>query len=551
MAGADWWPLTILGCHAFFCGNFAEAPMLQYFKAAIDNIYRHGDTDIFPFPIENRILFDQREEISSILFDYFRSIRESFAQNSPIDIRSLVPIHHSGFRWGTQMDPMWNCMLLACVLSIAEKIEGCRLDARFVFSYRLNQTTYMQGDLFRKDVSWRDFSSESVRLSEEFNFVVTCDVADCYSRISHHKLDNSLRIINCSDDVRYFVLEYLKYLTDTRSAGLPIGGPAARILAELALNNIDQYISSSGLRFVRFADDYHFFCGSRKEAYDVLVKLHSALDNEGLTLQKSKTRILSSAEFRAINSFNTGDGEPSDSPAQRLMRLSLRFDPYATDAEEQYQELKDQLSKIDITALLNEQLSQTRVHIPTTRKIIEALRHLDSPAQYGAAISMLGNMDSLYPIASSVFQTIDHLMSSFDESQKETVSEKIISLYDDGHEVMSIATHVAFSNRILARHKCLKNQNHLTKCYDRELDVLVRRDIILIFANWSNFAWLSMFRARFGSASPWERRAFILASYAMSDEGKHWRDHVKSRFDRFELLVRDWRATRLKEAIPL
>jgi hypothetical protein len=42
----------------------------------------------------------------------------------------------------------------------------------------------------------------------------------------------------------------------------------------------------------------------------------------------------------------------------------------------------------------------------------------------------------------------------------------------------------------------------------------------------------------------WERRAAILASYYMEDEGKHWRDHVKARFTDFEMLVRDWRASK-------
>ena len=81
----------------------------------------------------------------------------------------------------------------------------------------------------------------------------------------------------------------------------------------------------------------------------------------------------------------------------------------------------------------------------------------------------------------------------------------------------------------------------------------MRRDIIVIFANWGNFAWLSLFKARFESVSGWERRAMILASYAMSDEGKHWREHVKVRFDPIETLVRDWRAARLQQApvIPL
>lgn len=525
--------------------------MEKFFRAAIENIYQHGDTDIFPFPIENRIIHDSIDEAVSIVVDFFNKFDEEFQANPPSDIRSIVPVHHSGFRWATQLDPVWNIVFLGSVLAIADKIESARLGSDVVFSYRLDPDRYLLGSLFKRDVSWRKFNEATYSLAEQNEFIVTCDIADCYNRIGHHKLDNALRMIDTPSSIRVVILEYIKLMTGTRSAGLPIGGPAARMLAELALNNVDQYMNGLGYKFVRYADDYHFFCESRKNAYDVLVRLHEALDNEGLTLQKSKTRILSKFEFRALNSLTTSADNSIDSPAQRLMSLSLRFDPYSSDAEAQYQELKEELSKIDIIALLNEQLGQTRIHVPTARKIVEALRLLKSPAQFGAVLSMVDNMDSLYPIASSVFQTISTIVDDFSEVQREVVTDRIIGLYERGHEVMSIPSHISFSNRIISKHKSIKNQNYLTNMFEVQSNPLVRRDIIVIFSNWMNFPWLSMFRAKFAAASPWERRAFILASYSMSDEGRHWREHAKGRFDRFELLVRDWRSKRSQERLPL
>jgi len=32
--------------------------MKKYFEFAFGNITQHGDTDVFPFPVENRIFFD-------------------------------------------------------------------------------------------------------------------------------------------------------------------------------------------------------------------------------------------------------------------------------------------------------------------------------------------------------------------------------------------------------------------------------------------------------------------------------------------------------------
>ena len=39
-----------------------ELNMKDFFAFAIDNISKYGDTDIFPFPIENHIFYDKKEE---------------------------------------------------------------------------------------------------------------------------------------------------------------------------------------------------------------------------------------------------------------------------------------------------------------------------------------------------------------------------------------------------------------------------------------------------------------------------------------------------------
>lgn len=524
--------------------------MKKFFYAAIDNIYKHGDTDIFPFPIENRIINDKRNDVADLLLKRYSDFDKLFVQEPPNDIRSLVAVHHSGFRWASQLDPLWNVFLLGNVLSIAETIEAARLGPERIFSYRLNKDSYLSGELFRRDISWKDFINKSIAECENNAYVITCDIADCYSRISHHKLDNALRMLGVQPDVRKTVLEYMKHLTGTRSAGLPIGGPAARILAELALANSDQYLFSSGIHFIRYADDYHVFCGSKKEAHEIIVKIYKALDNEGLSLQKSKTRILTASEFKhVLAQIRGGDDRDTRSPIQRLMSLTLRFDPYAPNAAEQYDELKDELEEIDVVALLNEQLSQTRVHIPTTRKIVEALKLVGTNAKYGAMLSMLDNMDALYPIAPTVFQTVYQVFDELGEREKAGICDRIIELYESGHEVMALDMHVAYANRIVGKYNSIKTRNYLHRCFEKEASELIRRDIIMIFSNWGNFSWLSMFKANFGAVSGWQRRALILASYSMVDEGSHWRDHMKSRFDAFELIVRDWRSE--KPNVPL
>ncbi|MCP8883874.1 reverse transcriptase domain-containing protein [Devosia sp. XJ19-1] len=516
--------------------------MQEFFRAAIENIYKHGDTDIFPFPIENRILYDKIDSVLPLLVEAHENFDSNFAANAPQDISSLVPAGTFGFRQGTQLDPFWNAFFLGNVLSVAEKIEDARLSDKEIFSYRLSRENYMSGDTFRRDIGWIDFMRRSAEIAEQHEYIVVCDIADCYSRISHHKIENALQLIGADPKVRKSIMGYLGNLTQTRSSGLPIGGPASRILAELALVNSDIYMRSSQINFTRYADDYHIFCTSKHEAYASLLNVSKILSNDSLSLQKSKTRILTRAEFIAVNKNVLVDAGASVTPVQRLMSLTLRYDPYSSNAEQDYEALKSELNSIDIVALLNEQLAQTRVHVATTKKIISALRHVSESAQFGAAISMLDNMDVLYPIASNVFIAIASFFKNLNSQSRSQICDRIRDLYSDKHEVLQSAANLAFANRIISMEKSALNQEHLHRCYDNSTDSIVRRDVIITFANWQNFAWISMEKQKFQTLSLWERRALILASYYLNDEGKHWRGFAKDWFNPFESIVRDWRA---------
>lgn len=527
--------------------------MDQYFRAAIENVYKYGDTDIFPFPFENRAFYDEIDATTALLTAAFSDFEEVFAQNPPSDIRSLIPVNHTGFRWGSQLDPFWNLYFLGCVLSIAEKIEDCRVSEAHVFSYRLDKATYKSGVLFRQDINWRDFIQRSIETSSEYQYVISCDVADCYGRISHHKIENCLKLIGANSSIQKSVLKYLSYLTETRSAGVPVGGPAARIVAELALNNVDRMLLGRDLKFLRYADDYHIFVNSRREAYDCLFFLSEALDNEGLGLQKSKTRILSSAEYRSISNSIFGDENSELSPIQKLLTLDLRFDPYSPNAVEKYEELKGELDKIDIIGILNDQLSQSRIHLATARKVVSAIRAIPKAQVFLAIISILDNIDNLFPISSNILISILSVFDDLEDSEKDAISQRIREFYQNGHEIMGIETYLTFAVRIIGRRKSIENHQWLVKVFDDKASPLIRRDIIIIFSNWQEFQWLSVFRRRFETATPWERRAFIAASYSMSDEGRHWRDHSKRRYNEVEQLVVKWRSGRVQKSpeIPL
>ena len=48
--------------------------MNDFYKMAVSNISKRGDTDIFPFPIENALFYDKPEDIINIRgISYFKN----------------------------------------------------------------------------------------------------------------------------------------------------------------------------------------------------------------------------------------------------------------------------------------------------------------------------------------------------------------------------------------------------------------------------------------------------------------------------------------------
>lgn len=39
-------------------------------KLAVQNVIKHGDTDIFPFPFENHAFFDKEQETVDLVIEY-------------------------------------------------------------------------------------------------------------------------------------------------------------------------------------------------------------------------------------------------------------------------------------------------------------------------------------------------------------------------------------------------------------------------------------------------------------------------------------------------
>ncbi|MGB4057255.1 MAG: RNA-directed DNA polymerase [Alphaproteobacteria bacterium] len=527
--------------------------MEKHFQRALINIAKHGDTDVFPYPLENSFFFDNQNDVIKLLKEIHKNFDAVLDTDPPFNESYLSPVGYTGFRWVTQIDPLWNAYFLGIIISIGEEIEKSRISTAegYVYSYRFASGN--DEKLFDPDIGWHAFHRRSLELAESYETVAICDISDFYQRVRHHKLENALTRLNNVGDIPHRVIDLLKNFSATYSHGLPVGGPAARLLAELLLSKTDRLLKEKGIKFCRFVDDYHLFASSEEEIFDALIFLSEKLvNNEGLALQKAKTRIMSSTEFKNTSPLATHDEEENDDAdaktnAKVFLSLSLRFDPYSPTAEEDYETLRSEINKFDIIGLLRKEVAKSRIDIAVTRQIVKSLRFISDSTRDQAVLSTCDSLHNLYPIFPTVMIVLKHIWADLSDSTKTKVGEIIRTLFKEDSRLIKTKVNQLYACRVLSSDSCPENIELLTNLFITTESVMIKRDIILAMFNWRNDAWLSDLRSQFRAFPPPLRRAFIIGSYALGEEGSHWRQHNKGGFSDFEKLVQNWAASKSQQ----
>lgn len=531
--------------------------MRKHFDLAVKNIARYGDTDVFPYPIEKHIFFDCHKQVVDLLEEAHKEFMPKSGATDgsyldmfpPVNAHALAPVGAMGFRWATQLDPFWNAYLLGLAIALAESIEATRvpIDGSSVFSYRFSPDTD-DGRLFDPQIGWRQFMEESVRKAAGAKYVLTCDISDFYSRVYHHRLENALQRAAPGSDIPKRIDRMLSSIAGGTSYGLPVGGPAARMLAEAVLNATDQLLRMEGVRFCRFVDDYHIFADSERDAFNHLIFLsEKLLINEGLSLQKSKTRILTSHEFSSMAQLTLGqidnDGDQPAHQAAAFMKLHIRFDPYADDPEAEYDKIRADLEGFDVVGMLKGELEKSRVHGPLTMRLLTAAKALDDDAVANVARVVVDNVTTLAPVFPHSMVFLKSVLPRLSDEGADYIVERLCDLLSGTQPVTQVSLNRMYAIRTIAYSRNVQTEETLARLFrDGAEAPLLRKDVILVMARWGNTYWLSDLLKRFHSLNAWERRASIVASYVLGDEGKHWRAQLKGRFTPFELLVREWAA---------
>ena len=543
------------------------------FEKAVKIVGTYGDTDIFPFPIDVSIMHDLPAQVVRVLQEAERELSQAltpkekntkdsdtedtedtkefkdtdaYFEAHPINSYStLSPVSQTGFRWATQIDPFWVTFLLAAVIELAPEIEQSRLPIKdeHVFSYRYDENS---PDHLYVESAWKQFQEATRRKSSEKSckYVVTADISDFYPRIYHHRLENSLRSA-AFDKYKTIklIMKILSRISNNNSYGLPVGCDASRLLAECALDKVDHLLVSNkeSRNFCRYVDDYRFFVKSKDEAYRVIAYLSEKLQmNEGLSLQKSKTRIMSVSEYQLLLDPET----PRPGSSAEFMSMHIHYDPYSSTADTDYEQIKENLSKFSIADLLNNELKKSQIHVSVTKKLLGILKLLQDDEKSEIITTLLDNIEKLTPVIPQVMIAIK---KSFNGMSKENVSyiqSRIRELISSDSPVAQIDLNKAYMVRVLGAQYSRDNELLLVDIYrSAQAPVIIKRDIMLIMANWKVTWWLSDRKNYIAQEEKWVQRAFFIASYSLGDEGKHWRMHNKWN-EGYDNVIKNWAGNR-------
>ena len=187
-------------------------------------------------------------------------------------------------------------------LEVGEDIEKARLsvDRKVSFSNRFKRDD-VGHQFFSRDIGYPEFQTHCADLLSQYAYVVITDISDFYPRIYLHRIENALNsAARRLPTHAKAIIQLLKGWNQNVSHGIPIGNNQSRLIAEIAIDDIDRTMLDEGMVFARYVDDYRIFCRSHQEAHKWLARLANVLyESQGLTLQAQKTRIMSANEFKS------------------------------------------------------------------------------------------------------------------------------------------------------------------------------------------------------------------------------------------------------------
>lgn len=502
---------------------------------SLEHIIAHGDTDIFPYPFEFEFLQERKDVIADAL------AAENTANFRPISsLDSLVPKSRHGFRVAHQLYPTDAIFLLAATVSVGPQIEAARGAAvnRPGFSYR-----YQPGENFRMFAegcrygNWllSQFGHVQFAPDGQYTHVIEADISDFYQRIYHHRLENNLREAAGETTETRLITAFLRDIRARQSFGIPVGGNASRLLAELALLDIDRALVGQGYEVTRYVDDFRIFIRAGQDPYDALAFLADSLwAGEGLSLASSKTKVIAFEEYR--ENLQLLSGEDFDQAEASAVEHLL----YRIYESEDSSEPLAQLASIDLVAAISEEISEEFWDLGMIRVLLRCMKLTRDP-QSVAFIRQ--NFDRLIPFSKELVLLMEELTRD-DQADFQDMEPSVVDL------ILSPAIRHLHVTRAWLLELFVRRVINIGQLQARRLDVLNhtldQRALFQIRAQLGEVHFFRQRKARIHELTPWLQPAFLYSAACLpAEEYRTWIGNIRQNLNfPLSLLFAEWARAR-------
>ena len=146
--------------------------------------------------------------------------------------------------------------------------------------------------------------------SAGYGFVLDADVQGFFDNLSHQVMMQAVALRVADGNILHLVEKFLTSgvmdngVFKPTTIGTPQGGVVSPLLANIVLNHLDWQLDHSGLRFVRYADDFVVLTQTLEQAKEALAFVEQVLDGGlGLHLSREKTKVTSFGNGYAFLGF--------------------------------------------------------------------------------------------------------------------------------------------------------------------------------------------------------------------------------------------------------
>ena len=143
----------------------------------------------------------------------------------------------------------------------------------------------------------------------ESDWVIDMDISKFFDEIDHELMLKAVDAMGLESWVRMYVQRWLEMkvvkadgtVQDRGNKGTPQGGVISPLLANLFLHyGLDKWLEKDyrQTKFVRYADDAVVHCKNKEEAEQILSAIKARMDQIGLRLNETKTKIVYCKDYR-------------------------------------------------------------------------------------------------------------------------------------------------------------------------------------------------------------------------------------------------------------